>query len=135
MITRLNSRILTRSPYIWISPIFWKWPFRWWLFTWKILIKGEFVKIQKFILVMIFVIFNQKWQFRLKTENFWKFSEFSPIMSHIFNSSVRSSMSSGTINIFWINLAVIELSVDSSTELKTSKIFKIKKIKSGDCQE
>ena len=44
-------------------------------------------------------------------------------------------MSSGTINIFWINLAVIELRVDSSTELKTSKILKIKKIKSGDCQK
>ena len=47
-------------------------------------IKGEFVKIQKFILVIILVIFPQKWQFRLKNENFENFSEFSLIMSHIF---------------------------------------------------
>ena len=32
--------------------------------------KGEFVKIQKFALVIIFVIFPQKWQFRLENENF-----------------------------------------------------------------
>ena len=31
---------------------------------------GEIVKIQEFNLVIIFVIFPQKWQFRLKNENF-----------------------------------------------------------------
>ena len=32
--------------------------------------KGEFVKIQEFTLVIIFVIFDKKWQFRLENESF-----------------------------------------------------------------
>ena len=36
----------------------------------KIHIKGEFVEIRKLILVIIFVIFPQKCQFKLKNENF-----------------------------------------------------------------
>ena len=33
-------------------------------------IEGEFVKIQKFTLVIIFVISPQKWAFQLKNESF-----------------------------------------------------------------
>ena len=36
----------------------------------KIHIKGEFVKIQELTLIIIFVIFPQKWQFRLEMESF-----------------------------------------------------------------
>ena len=36
----------------------------------KIHIKGEFVEIRKLIQVIIFVIFPQKCQFKLKNENF-----------------------------------------------------------------
>ena len=37
----------------------------------------EFGKIRKFILVIIFVIFSQNWQFRLKNKSF-KFLEIHP---------------------------------------------------------
>ena len=40
-------------------------------------IQGLFVKIQEFTLVIVFMIFPQKLQFRLKNENFENFSEFS----------------------------------------------------------
>ena len=40
-------------------------------------IKGGYVKIQESILVIIFVIFSQKWQFRLENEKIWNNSEFS----------------------------------------------------------
>ena len=33
-------------------------------------IKSDFVKIQEFARVFIFVIFTQKWQFRFEIENF-----------------------------------------------------------------
>ena len=40
-------------------------------------IKGEFVKIREFILVIIYVILPQKWLFGLENEKFWNFSKFS----------------------------------------------------------
>jgi len=56
MITWMNSQILTNSPWIWISLIFWNWV--------------NSVKIREFSPVIIFAIFNQKWKFS-------NFSEFS----------------------------------------------------------
>ena len=53
MITRVNFRIFTNSPYRSESHIL-----------------DEFVKILEFILVIIIVIFIQKWQFRLENESF-----------------------------------------------------------------
>ena len=43
-------------------------------------IKGEFIKIWEFILVIIFTIFRQKCQFSLQKSKFSFFSEFSLIM-------------------------------------------------------
>ena len=78
MITRMNSRIFTNSSYIWISLFAWHWPFWQWIFSWKI---SKIIfrvprnsRIREFIQVVSFVIFPQKWQFRLGNENFSEFS-------------------------------------------------------------
>ena len=76
--TRVNSRIFANSPNIWIALIFWKWSFRWWL-------------------VIIFVIFSQKWQFRLKNENF-EISRNAPLLSLIDQSCLELNFGSCRIS-------------------------------------
>ena len=56
MITRMSFRNFTNSPDIRFLNLSRK--------------ESEFEKIREFTLIMIFVIFSQKWQFRIKNENF-----------------------------------------------------------------
>ena len=82
--TRVNYRIFTNSPYM-IFEISLKMAFPIMIFSWKIKknpIEGKFVKIRKCTLVMFFVIFLRKWQFRLKKWKFSNFSEFSLLIIH-----------------------------------------------------
>ena len=70
MLTRVNFRIFANSAYIWFSRFSWNGHSKNDYFHEKNLknISGEFVKIEEFTLVIIFVIFHQKWKLRLKME-------------------------------------------------------------------
>ena len=76
IITRVNSRILMHSPYIWISVIFWKWPLQWWRFTWKfwkIIWNVKLLKSGNSSQLSFFEIFAQKWKLWLGNDNFENF--------------------------------------------------------------
>ena len=64
------------------------------------LIEGEFVNIREITLVIIFMIFPQKWLFRLEIENFWNVLEFSLIMFEKFLDKLYDElMNLATYNI------------------------------------
>ena len=94
IITRVNSRILMHSPYIWISVIFWKWPLQWWCFTWKfwkVIWKVNFLKSGNSSQLSFFEIFAQKWQFWLGNKNFEILWESSPFMFYIKFGNFRTT--------------------------------------------
>ena len=81
----MKSGILTNSPYIWISLIFWKWLFQWWaifhwwLFTWKIskIIFKWIRKNPEIHRSIHFCDFFPKMTISAWNWKFWNFSEFS----------------------------------------------------------
>ena len=70
MLISVNSWILTSSPYIWFFKLFPKIGIIGMVISGKSRnIQNEIAKIRKFTLVIIFVIFPQKWQIGLVNES------------------------------------------------------------------